>query len=346
MQGQGLGMGYANPWDRILGAAGAGAMMNPMGPMAPMGPMGSQAVPRGPGDPDSPVADPNMLQSTFEPTDALVRFFDPDVQPGKTYFYAIRVRMANPNYGKKNDVAYTKLSEAKELDWAVPQPISGWTFTPPITIPHDYYWYVNDTVPDPKIRGGADYTGPKDRDMAPVQVHRWMEKSNNQDTVGSWIIAERFWSRRGDPIGRKDVLVEAPQWNKPRQMFEVANQPQRAKGKKPPPDKVVTEGLVVEMVEYPPTLIVDYTGGRRTNVRVGKEYVDQDTSAIDMLALLPDGRLVMRNQRVDSDPEFAAGQERQQRFDQWRDRLKELRDGARPMGLNMGLGGPPPMGQP
>jgi hypothetical protein len=102
---------FSNPWDRILG--GAGGMMGPMGGM-PVGPMPG-------GEPVEPIEGENPMQNpnaAIELKDALVRFFDPDVEPGKTYRYIVRVRMANPNFGKKNDVAFGALAEVKELDWA------------------------------------------------------------------------------------------------------------------------------------------------------------------------------------------------------------------------------------
>ena len=50
------------------------------------------------------------------------------MEPGKSYVYAVQVRVANPNYGKADVVAYKQLADVKEL----PAP---WTFTPPVTVP-------------------------------------------------------------------------------------------------------------------------------------------------------------------------------------------------------------------
>src|SRR5438067_13193903 len=48
------------------------------------------------------------------PEKALVRFMDVTVKPGFAYEYRIKVRMANPNYDKKN-LAYSRLAKEKEI---------------------------------------------------------------------------------------------------------------------------------------------------------------------------------------------------------------------------------------
>ena len=343
MGGVGGAVSFSNPWDRILGgggAAGPGGAMIPMipGAVPPMPEEGAEPMPQQPG-----------AQHAVNLTDALVRFFDPDVQPGKTYVYSIRVHLANPNYGKKNDVAFDALADQKELLWypgtGKSWPMDGWMVTPEITIPGDYHWYVTDTTPDPKIRNGADFNVPVGRsDLAPVQVHRWVDRAthdNQEYTVGSWIIAERFWARRGDPIGRQGVWVEAPVWYRNKQAFEIGQNVQAAR-KKPAPGSVLTTGLPVDLMTNPPALIVDFDGGKRDSVKVGKEFVS-DTSAIDMLVLTPEGKLVLRNSRHDTDAELPAGQERSERFETWREYLRELRQGGRAVAPAGPPGMVPPM---
>lgn len=59
------------------------------------------------------------------PRYCLLRVLDPTVQPGRTYQYRLQVRMANPNYGRK-DVAAPGLADAREIrsDWyEVPQKV-------------------------------------------------------------------------------------------------------------------------------------------------------------------------------------------------------------------------------
>jgi hypothetical protein len=50
----------------------------------------------------------------FIPDYCLLRVIDVTVQPGKVYQYRLRVRMANPNYGRK-DVAAPELARDREL---------------------------------------------------------------------------------------------------------------------------------------------------------------------------------------------------------------------------------------
>jgi hypothetical protein len=200
--------------------------------------------------------------------------------------------------------------------------------TPEVTIPGDYFWYATDQEPEVKIRNGADFANtPPRSDMTPIQVHRWLEQGNEGGPIGSWVIAERFWVRRGDFVGRTDVMVEAPYWNKNKQAFEIFNLPQVARGKKAPKG-VIKSGLPVNLTTAPPSLVVDYDGGPRLNVRIGKESVSSDASAVDMLVLTPEGDLIVRNSRRDTDPEAPEGEERNERYEQWRDRLAELRAGG------------------
>ena len=45
-----------------------------------------------------------------KPYEALDRFIDVDVKPGKSYKYSIQVRIANPNYKKTTEVAFAALA--------------------------------------------------------------------------------------------------------------------------------------------------------------------------------------------------------------------------------------------
>jgi hypothetical protein len=339
----GAAANFSNPWDRILGGAGGGAMFGPMGMPMPM--PGGEVPMAEPVEGEAPMQNPN---AAIELKDALVRFFDPDVEPGKTYRYSIRVRMANPNFGKKTDVAFGALAELKELDWAAGPPKGwpnqGWMLSPEVTIPGDYFWYATDQDPEVKIRNGADFAGPQRADMAPIQVHRWLERPNEGDSpIGTWAIAERFWVRRGDVVGRTNVMVEVPLWNKNKQAFEIANLPQVARGKKAP-KAVINSGLPVSLTTTPPSLIVDFDGGQRSNVRVGKDLVSNDASAVEMLVLTPEGDLVVRHSRRDTDPEAPEGDERNERYEQWRDRLAELRAGGGRPAMGPGMMMPMPGG--
>ncbi|GEM_PF-7072778 len=333
-------------WDLILGGgAGGGAGMG--GGMIGVVPPGGKEAPRGEdmGDEGAKPGAPMTVQIN----DALVRFFDPSVEPGKTYRYTIRVRMANPNYGKKNDVAFQALADQKELEpMMLKDNNPGWVVTPMITIPGDYHWYAIDQAPEVKIKEGAHY-GTRPPDTTPIQVHRWIDKVVDSAVypTADYAIAERLYLRRGEPIGRQRIMIEIPTWRLELQAWTIGFAAQAGRSKAPGAGKTdpIAAGIPIDLTTAPPALIVDFQGGKMTffEKRDGaKEYVE-DTSAVDVLALTLDGRLVVRNSRLDADPETPDGAERRDRFVQWRERLGDLRPapaaGAGPGGL-----GTPPMG--
>lgn len=259
--------------------------------------------------------------------DAIVRFVDVDVKPGKTYIYDFRVRMANPNFGKHKDVAVSTMAEGKEL-------YSAFARTPYITIPLEYYYYAVNQKPDldPPIPGGADAKGAKQElnpGLAyglwetPVQIHRWIPKYTSTDrtdfTIASWAIAERLLTRRGDPIGRHEVMVEVPIWNKSKEAPEIGHQVQKVKNE----SKRATTGLPLSFIQdgAPPLYLVDFHGGKQTS----RTTATKDESAVDILVLTSDGKLTVRNSRHDSDPDTPEGKERLDRYNTWLRHIRELR---------------------
>ncbi len=330
-QEQGAAQGFFG-WDFILGGQGG------------QGGLGAGAVGLNPmrGDPmedGGNAAAPNLAVNLG---DALVRFFDPTVESGKTYCYLIRVRMANPNLGKLSEVAFQALAQQKELEWMpVPNP-QGWVVSPAITIPGDYYWYATDQAPETKIKGGADYGPPPfSVETTPIQVQRWLGKvpdprGGAEWLTADWAIAERLHTRRGEPIGRREVMIEMARWNRPQQMFEITPVRSKPKAAGQPKNEPAAAGIPVDLMTNPPVIVVDFEGGKKLFFfrRDGnREYVSGgDESAFEVLALMPDGRLVVRNSRIDSDNETFAGAQRQQRFDFWNNRISSLRQLANPLG--------------
>jgi hypothetical protein len=320
-------------WDLILGGAAGGNMGFPMGPANPMreGDMGDEGV------------KPGANNVHVNLGDALVRFFDPTVETGKTYCYSVRVRMANPNYNKQAEVEYQALAAKKELDW-LPQPNpQGWVVSPAITIPGDYFFYATDQAPEVKIKGGA-HSGPApfSPETTPIQVHRWLgkvpDRSGPDWLTADWAIAERLHTRRGDPIGGHEVVIEMGTWNMPYQMFEIGISGRAARNlpKAPQPNKAepIASGIPVDLIAAPAAVVVDFDGGKLTGFQRrdgGREFI-QDTSAVELLVMMPDGKLVVRNSRIDSDPETPAGAERHDRFTFWRDRIAGLRSNRAPAG--------------
>ena len=115
--------------------------------------------------------------------DAVVRFVDPDVKPGKTYAYAIQVRIANPNFGKNAKVAFDFLATVPEL-----QDNTSWVTTPSITIPQDYFLYaidqhqydrlINPPAKENKEAEKAYATSPQETTF---QIHQWLGEKSDQD---------------------------------------------------------------------------------------------------------------------------------------------------------------------
>jgi hypothetical protein len=262
--------------------------------------------------------------------DSIIRFMDVDVVPGKTYVYTFQVRMANPNFGKPDDVAFQELAETKEL------PPSGFATTPPITIPDEYFFYAVNQYPERHIPEGsddpkrlpakADAEYPYYKWTTTVQIHRWLGKlidSAGLQSMADWVIAERLLVRRGDPIGRFKVMVEVPVWSKAKEDFEIGFQVQQrdAKGKEGRADTGLPINFIREQDTNNPPLLVDFEGGVKHNVKVGKEMLVRDESAVDMLVLGSDGKLVVRNSRVDTDL-----QERHERYEKWIEGIRRLRN--------------------
>src|SRR5262249_39076586 len=166
--------------------------------------------------------------------------------------------------------------------------------------------------------------------------------------TADFAIAERLYVRRGEPIGRQRVMIEMPTWEFTSQAWTIGHAAQAGKSRPAGAGKVdpIDAGIPGDLTTRPPGPVVDYSGGRRpwfvrrdgtTDATVG-----EDTSAVDLLALTTDGRLVLRNSRIDSDTETPDGAERRERFDQWRERLSNLRQGSGGAGAPATPPGVPP----
>ncbi len=270
--------------------------------------------------------------------DAVVRFIDPDVEPGRTYKYAIRVRMVNPNHNKPSAVAFAKLAEMDVL-------MSDWEFTPSINVPYDYFLYVldqqlHDEWTAPPVIGAKPVTTPPDprwRDHAFFQIHQWIQKKfdpkdRTDFVIGDWAVAERVVVRRGERIGI-DVPVVVPVWKERKDAFEIPVIEKDAKDKKSKTKlgfkidmrKEVTDNEGKRVEEDPPVL-VDYVGGKRGVAKVEEE------AAQEALILSADGTLHVLNSRVDTDPAFDAAKARQERLSSVRRRATALSAPARGSG--------------
>ncbi len=264
---------------------------------------------------------PEEAAEQFPPwdKDAIVRFIDPEVEPGSIYEYGIQIRMASPNFGKKHLVAFDKIANDRELEPSIE------VRSPRIVIPHEFHLYaVDQQLLDKWADNEEDKKAvpAKDRDMTMFQIHQWVKKKEDlintrTHLIGDWAVAERIAVRRGDPIGIKAAVV-VPVWNELRDTFEVPRlvddpAPKDKKNVARLPgininltDTIIKDGAEVHLL---PPVLVDFHGGRRYK----PNGVFDEETAVDALIMMPDGTLKVMNSRLDSDPISADARERHER---------------------------------
>lgn len=317
MSGAGTGAMTNFPFMRSnlpVGAGGPGMAAGPGAiPGSPPGPDMVNPMDMGMGDTGIPGAAPPV------PDKILVRFLDVDVEPGKTYFYTIQVRVANPNFGKADQVVFRALADIKEL----PAP---WVTTPPISVPPEMKYYVVDQEKiDPTASrrlNVMDNRKPKD-DLVAVQFHRWVEqfvKAHHRDEkdCGDWVVAERLQFRRGEVMGRSEAPVLMPEWDVAKNRFELdlPKHPYKNSNGKISSEKFTMIDL---LPKTPGPMVVDFKG----NERYDDSRKDQLT-AVELLVLTADGKLVAHNSREDT--ETAPNSRGKERFDRQQDWIHRCED--------------------
>ncbi len=322
-QGAALAGRFFAPWDRIAGAGGGAGMPNMPGKPGTGGAREGEGPPPPPAVGDGPAGAVGAaaLGIPWE-HDAIVRFLDVDLLPGKTYRYQVQVRMANPNFGKKSDVAFQALADVKEI-------LSPWTPTPEVKIPDEYHFYNVDQFALDKAAEKIALKDQAPKDTIAMQIHRWFIVADdrqgvgfNRNDIGDWGILERAFIRRGDFIGQNNVVVEVPVWDRQSGSFQIDTKLVKEKGK-----SVQKPGVPLDfIVSDPPPLLVDFDGGKRS-FKVGNSTLNDD-SAVEALVMTPEGRLIVRNSRLDSDPVVPEAKQRQDRLDAARQRVQQVRQGA------------------
>jgi len=273
---------------------------------------------------------------------ALVQFIDVDVEPGATYQYRIKVRLANPNFEQPAGIlAYAALADGKER-------LSDWFYTRPITIPgDDFLFYITnqDKVFVSKVKSKEPPTDKESstkaigNKMVPFQIHRFVDIAPQRDKTGNitsnpvvadWTVAERLLVARGEPIGRK-CEVEMVVWNQWRTKWEFHDlQPATKSNPKP----TVGKGLAVDFRVDPPVVLLDFTGGKMYyhNPKAANPPNIEDDSEIEALVLMPDMTMKLRNAREDADDrgwdsvssQGSRAQERRKRYEAWKTRLDDF----------------------
>jgi hypothetical protein len=290
-------------------------------------------------------------QDVTVPEYCLVRFFDPTVQPGKTYKYRVRIRMANPNYGKEKEVVGPSMSKDKDLlsdPFELPEPVA---------MPQELHYYAVDMKVQEKVENSKnhDFSNylPADQiaahNQVPVQIQRWLEtlydmnpnsKSSNLGfPVGDWVIADRTLLTRGEYIGRT-ADTEVPIWDPGHDVFTLANfrryGPRSRNNLKVPvffgqsvgPDPGPEDPILVDFRGGTQMVYERYQGLDDNSNPQYKPIKDPSTStgpspALEVLLLSPDGKLVLHDGIAD------AGAYKD-RYDQVKQRLTETKNQKQP----------------
>ena len=279
-------------------------------------------------------------QELAVPDACLIRLFDVNVEPGKTYEYRMQVRMANPNYHRTESASQT-YADATEL------PTNSWYVLPQkLTVPNDLYYYAVDQkeldakAPKEPAEPGKEKEKelklpalPVQPNQTVLQIHRWVDylhpKSRAADlAVGDWVIAERAVVTRGEPIGPQ--RVEVPYWRTTQDRFTMATDvppPPAGRAAKLPPSVDVP---FVPENEAP--VVVDFRGGDVTYKRTHPKTDDpaaatdqppaiQDKAPLEVLLITPDGKLLAHDSAND-----IPDQQRVERLQKVRDWIKNVKN--------------------
>jgi hypothetical protein len=309
----------------IYGSAAGGYGMPPPGGKGEGGEGGSgQAAPAG-----------------VEIDNILIRFIDPDVRPGYTYEYMMRVRLINPNFGNPKSMSNPVL--ATDPRYRVLE--GPWTrLTQSLTVPAESYVFAYDPVKYDEEAKAAYTKGPllKHFELPPGNTHTvvqkltWLEQvrvdqGNQREPVGAWVAAE-MPVPRGGFVGRK-TYVKLPLWSSEENRYTLreAQAMKLGKGK----DAAAPKGWMVDFSGR--DVLVDFDGGKVTT-KVGSKTVIEDV-ATELLIVRPDGRLTVRTSGADM-----GNPERVKDTAEWARWQRDVEAGVANTGT--GTGGTSPFGRP
>jgi len=312
------------------GPGGPGAAPSPGGFPPPSGPGGPGTTPQ-PGGPGAQV------QQTLPEIDhLLLRFLDPDVKPGFTYQYRVRLRMKNPNFGLKGRVGRDDDAKQEIL-------YGRWVIIPQKeTIPYESFLYAYDANKyldqskaisdaagkDPKIAQLMEDREIREGKRAVVQVQTWMPQLRldgagaKTEPIGTWIVSAMPVAP-GEYIGRRQ-LVELPLWSAGIVNYvlrELSGGVKVANLKDP---KNQPKGWPVNFRTL--SVLVDFEGGK-SKTRVNDKDVFDD-AASELLIIRPDGKMIVRSSADDMLEANRA--KRNKDWDEWLIRVKARKDIADP----------------
>jgi len=301
--------------------------------------------PRGPGsggedEENQPMLqpnDPNKLDIDY----LLLRFVDTDLKPGYTYEYQVRVKMRNPNYGRKELVARDTDAKIKELT-------GEWFVVPEkLTVPYESFLYAGDATEfEKKVKELTDATDSKQLPIineineinsgkrAVVQLQQWYQQvvlpGGKSEPVGSWIVVD-IPVTPGEYIGRKTYL-QLPLWSAGVGNYtfrSLSDELKKTLGfSKTPQDS--SNGYFVQDFRTK-NLLIDFNGGKSRESIGGRQITDE--AASELLILREDGKIEVRSELADA--ALKDRQEREVLWTKWLSDVKARKDqylGENPMG--------------
>lgn len=287
----------------------------------------TEETPSGPMQPMLTTVPADAGQDVLLPEKCLVRFLDVTVEPGFAYEYRIQIQMANPLYQKRDKAVSADLTKDEHIEgpWSAA--------TPKVSVPHELSYYVMDE-PAQKSRSLA-----ANPDRAWVQIHRWLDSIQvvpgqkiTETAVGDWSVAEFLPVHRGEYIGKWED-TEVPVWWPTLESFVFAVPPK----KNTPPAFRAGQHKGVPVDYHTGAVLVDFQGGKQElNLkRENKPVRVLDESATQMLTLSPEGKLLVRTSRPDTD-----NADRKERLQAWKDRQEEVKTGLANKNKNAKPGNP------
>jgi hypothetical protein len=271
----------------------------------------------------------------------LIRFVDVDVEPGKSYKYRIKLRIANPNYKQSTKVVLnSEFAKAKEFETPV------WVVTKTVDVPQEYFFYAINQEKGFITRAAGknaidrEVTTLATHDKVAFQIHKFIDDTAEDGTkrqVSGWVVCERLLVTRGEAVGRdkvgektsNTVDVELVIWNKTKNMFELGTV--KGAGKTAPG---FVNGVPVDFRAKQVMYLLDFVGGKQ-QLKSGSF----EDSACEALLLMPDGSLMVRNSRNDMNdgwvgstrPELVQqphvqGVQRRESVEAWKKALEEIRE--------------------
>jgi hypothetical protein len=308
-----------DPFD--VGAPAEGANQ----PTTPMEhPMGGDM-----GNPYGNIAGTATLKET--PIDyCLIRFLDVSVEGGKAYKYRFKVKMVNPNYSpeptKRKDT-YVQFAREKILK-------SDWSVVPHVVaVPSDQRIYTVDQKNlDPRY---PSLYSPNSNQVV-FQIHRWVDfyrspGASNDQAVGDWLAAPRFFVDRGEFVRAPSYRVQVPIKN----IYHVKPELDTIPGPRP---KSRTTWIPVSFGDD--SILVDFEGGVASYFRSENVNESTRTTRIDdkvtteSLIMRSDGKLIAHNTVTDKDDPV-----RVKRYKDVVERIKAVKKGEKdddpnPFGTN------------